>query len=190
MQVGCFGDPRRASSTPVSTTTASARAVAPPYAARSARSSRSISSSEHGPGGEGEGPQEIEWIRSALGAAPVLGSLKPEQLEQIVDDAKAQQALTGETIIAQGATGETFFIVGTGTYEVEVRKDGKLVKVVHGEGDSFERASRLRMIDRAARWATVTCTSEGWLWAVEGAAFREVMVQQGIARASHSVRAS
>ena len=120
-----------------------------------------------------KGPEEIEWIRSALGAAPVLGSLKPEQLEQIVDDAKAQQALTGETIIAQGATGETFFIVGTGTYEV--RKDGKLVKT-YGEGDSF---GELALLYDAPRAATVTCTSEGWLWAVEGAAFREVMVQQG-----------
>ena len=63
-------------------------------------------------------PEEKEWIRTALQNSEIFGNLKDDQLDFVVDEAKAQLATKGQTVIQEGAIEETFYVVGSGEYVV------------------------------------------------------------------------
>ena len=117
--------------------------------------------------------QEKAWIKSAIRKNEMFSKLKDVELDLAVNEARAQLADPNETIIIQDAIEETFYVVGSGTFVVT--KDERAV-TTYTAGASF---GELALLYNTPRQATVTCREEGWLWAIEGQAFREVMQQLG-----------
>jgi CRP-like cAMP-binding protein len=106
-------------------------------------------------------------------AFEIFSALQSEQLETVIDEAGAHAASVGEVIIRQGDTGDTFFVVASGTYTVA--KDGDELRT-YGEGEHF---GELALLYNAPRAATVTCTEAGTVWMVQGPAFRAVAAEAG-----------
>ena len=83
-------------------------------------------------------PKEAAWIKKAIRKNEIFHNLKDDQLDEIVGEAKAQLATTGQAVIVQDALEETFYVVGSGTYEVT--RDGKVVASTADAEDQLRAA--------------------------------------------------
>lgn len=105
-------------------------------------------------------------------------NLDEDQYKDVVDAMAEKRAASGEDVIKQGAVGDFFYIVETGTLDVLVAKNGGApVKVHHYvAGGSF---GELALMYNAPRAATVTATSDCILWALDRMTFRRILMDSG-----------
>ncbi|KXS14966.1 camp-binding domain-like protein [Gonapodya prolifera JEL478] len=83
---------------------------------------------------------------------------------------------TGHGIITQGAVGDFWYVVESGTFDIFVCNEGKsAIKVASsGAGQSF---GELALMYNAPRVATVTATSDSVLWALNRGTFRRILME-------------
>ncbi|HKW58843.1 MAG TPA: cyclic nucleotide-binding domain-containing protein [Candidatus Dormibacteraeota bacterium] len=105
----------------------------------------------------------------ALGRVPLFAHCTRRELEFIAREADEVNVKAGKTLIRQGQPGDTFYIQLEGNSEVEV--DGKKRRVL-GPGDFFGEIS---MVDRGVGTATVTTLTEGRLFVMSHAQFRDAV---------------
>ena len=105
----------------------------------------------------------------ALSRVPLFAHCTRRELEFIAREGDEVNVKAGKTLIRQGQPGDTFYIQLEGKAEVEV--DGKKRRVL-GPGDFFGEIS---MVDRGAGTATVKTLTEGRLFVMSHAQFRDAV---------------
>ena len=106
---------------------------------------------------------------SALGRVPLFARCTRKELEFIAREGDEVNVPAGKTLIRQGRPGDTFYIQLEGTSEFKI--DGKRRRVIN-PGEFFGEIS---MIDRGAGTATVTTLTDGRLYVMSHAQFRDAI---------------
>jgi CRP-like cAMP-binding protein len=105
----------------------------------------------------------------ALSRVPLFSRCTRKELEFIAREGDEVNVKPGKTLIRQGKPGDTFYIQLEG--ESEVLIDGKRRRVMK-PGDFFGEIS---MIDRGMGSATVTTLTDGRLFVMSHAQFRDAI---------------
>jgi len=105
----------------------------------------------------------------ALSRVPLFSRCTRKELEFIAREGDEVNVKPGKTLIRQGKPGDTFYIQLEGESEVVI--DGKRRRVMK-PGDFFGEIS---MIDRGLGSATVTTLTDGRLFVMSHAQFRDAI---------------
>jgi len=101
-----------------------------------------------------------------LQTVPLFSTLSPEELAALISHFEERQVLPGAHLTTEGASGYTFFVIESGTVEVE--RDGTVINTL-GPGDFFGETA---ILSGERRNATITATSEVDLLVLFGTEFR------------------
>jgi MFS family permease len=101
-------------------------------------------------------------------------------LEQLARDAEPLDAPSGQTVVAQGQSGDTFYVIASG--ELQALVDGRPVRRMRA-GDCFGEIAALQ---RSPRTATVISISDSRLLTLTGDVF--VLAVTGYKPADHAAR--
>ena len=117
-----------------------------------------------------------ERLLEIVSKSPLLRALDAEQRNMIVQVFAGPITVTsGEKIIQQGESGDTFYLLEDGSVDVFVAKKDEESKHVHTykAGDSFGELAIMYNAPRAA-----TCTAQGncKLWTLDRSSFRLIVV--------------
>ncbi|KAI8142610.1 cAMP dependent protein kinase regulatory subunit [Fennellomyces sp. T-0311] len=119
---------------------------------------------------------QSERIRASVGNNFLFKNLDEEQYQDVVNAMAEKHVSMGETIIEQGAVGDYFYVVESGTFDCYISKgDGPPTKVTSYEaGGSF---GELALMYNAPRAATILATSDAVLWALDRVTFRTILME-------------
>ncbi|KAF8974968.1 hypothetical protein BGZ46_009544 [Entomortierella lignicola] len=103
-------------------------------------------------------------------------NLDEDQHEDVVNAMTEKRFPRGVNVIEQGAVGDFFYVVESGTLDVFVAKHGNPAEKVfeYGAGGSF---GELALMYNGPRAATVTTTSDVVLWALDRITFRRILME-------------
>ncbi|MDP9331226.1 MAG: MFS transporter [Actinomycetota bacterium] len=93
-----------------------------------------------------------------LRAIPMFAPLPYPVLERVAGQLDLLEVAAGELVIAQGDTGETFYVIDAGEFGVEL--DGRPVEILQ-EGDHF---GEIALVNDVPRTASVVARTQGRLW--------------------------
>lgn len=115
-------------------------------------------------------------IQAAIGNNFLFKNLDEEQYNDVINAMAEKQVEKGATVIEQGAVGDYFYAVESGTFDCYISKNGEApIKVVSYEaGGSF---GELALMYNAPRAATIIATSESVLWALDRVTFRRILME-------------
>ncbi|KAK8861453.1 hypothetical protein IAR55_002272 [Kwoniella newhampshirensis] len=130
--------------------------------------------------------EQLERIRQAIQPNFLFRNLDEDQEADVLAAMKEVNIGPGELIIEQGAAGDYFYVVESGTLEVYIKKDGQVIDPEKGdkqglgkkvatctEGNSFGELALMHNAPRAASILSVTpCT----LWALDRVSFRTILL--------------
>ena len=122
---------------------------------------------------------ELQHIEQAVRANFLFQHLTTSQRADIFSVMTKVSVTKEETVIVQGEAGNLFYVVESGAYEVRVAAEGQtadtgeLVQSVTRGGHFGE----LALLYSKPRAASVVCTEGGTLWALQGQAFRTVLMK-------------
>ncbi|ORX43170.1 camp-dependent protein kinase regulatory subunit [Hesseltinella vesiculosa] len=121
-------------------------------------------------------PEQCERIRFSVGNNFLFKHLDEEQSQDVVNAMEEKQVNQGDTIIEQGAVGDFFYIVDSGTFDCFIRQaDGSSKKVTSYEASgSF---GELALMYNAPRAATIVATSPSIVWALDRVTFRTILME-------------
>lgn len=135
-----------------------------------------------GPPVHEKSPEESARIKETIGRSDSLqvlfGHLIEADLDRIIGAMFLKSVPAGETVIQQGADGDFFYIVDSGTFDIFVQRKGETETppekvMVASVGASFGELALMYNVPRAA---TVTCAEAGALWCLEGEVFQMMLV--------------
>ncbi|KAI8636968.1 cAMP dependent protein kinase regulatory subunit [Parasitella parasitica] len=124
---------------------------------------------------------QIEGIKKSVGNNFLFKNLDEEHHQDVVDAMVETTVTEGTAIIEQGAVGDFFFVVESGTFDcfISTKQDGseataqKLV-ATYEPGGSF---GELALMYNAPRAATIVATSNAVLWALDRVTFRTILME-------------
>jgi CRP-like cAMP-binding protein len=121
-------------------------------------------------------PAEIERLTELLKQNMLFGHLDAKQTGQLIDAFFPKELPNGEEIIVEGADGDLFYILDTGTCEVfKNQADGERKKVHEYEpGASF---GELALMYNAPRAATIVASSACKVFALDRLTFKVVLME-------------
>ncbi|KAI9249295.1 cyclic nucleotide-binding-like protein [Sporodiniella umbellata] len=114
---------------------------------------------------------EQEMIHGSLIAHFLFKTIEEEQRQEVIQIMEQKEFSTGSKVIEQGATGDYFYIVSSGTLDCLIQ-DKKIVS--YERGGSF---GELALMYNAPRAATIVATSDITLWALDRISFRSVIME-------------
>lgn len=114
---------------------------------------------------------ERTFLAESVSAIFLFADLDPSLLGDVIDAMAKKVVRAGEQIMAQGAEGDNFYVVESGSYRV--LKDGRQVFLYAGSGYFGE----LALMYNARRSATVEATTAGVLWALDRITFRHIITE-------------
>jgi cAMP-dependent protein kinase regulator len=117
-----------------------------------------------------------ESLLKIVSKSPLLRALDAEQRDMIVQAFTGPITMkSGEKIIQQGESGDTFYLLEDGSVDVFVMKKDEEAKHVHTykAGDSF---GELAIMYNAPRAATCTAQNDCKLWTLDRNSFRLIVV--------------
>jgi signal transduction histidine kinase len=95
---------------------------------------------------------------SNLRKSPLFEGLSDQELQQLVDDATPVSLHAGETLLKQGDTGDTAYIVLKGGFEVQKQSGASLIKIdVRSPGEII---GEMALLSNSPRSATVVAIEE------------------------------
>ncbi len=100
-----------------------------------------------------------DWIRfySRLHKSPLFHEMSPGQMLQVMEKVSKQSVLPGDMVIREGDTGDRFYIVLNGKFQVTRQSNGKEQVISSlGEGDYFGDIALLKGVRRTASVAALT----------------------------------
>lgn len=117
-----------------------------------------------------------DWIppvrrAPSLGSIPLLSSLGPEELQQLIERVNLREVDKGDFIVREGARGGSLFIVVSGWVEVVVGKPARRLAEL-GEGSFF---GELALLTDSPRSATVRATAPTQLLEISRALVRDLV---------------
>ncbi|KAJ3223927.1 hypothetical protein HK099_000523 [Clydaea vesicula] len=120
--------------------------------------------------------EQKQRIETSIKNNFLFKSLDEEQYMDVVDAMAEKKVMPGEDVIKQGGVGDFFYVAETGAFDVFVSRNGQPpVKVfAYGAGGSF---GELALMYNAPRAATVTCTEESIMWALDRVTFRRILME-------------
>uniref|UniRef100_A0A6A7G739 cGMP-dependent protein kinase n=1 Tax=Hirondellea gigas TaxID=1518452 RepID=A0A6A7G739_9CRUS len=122
-----------------------------------------------------KGNETKELIRDAVTKNILFANLDVVQLTEIVDAMYRKNVPSGDTIITQGESGDKFYVVESGCFEVFVTKEGTTRMVVKRvRGTSF---GELALMYNSPRAATVKAVADSVVWAVDRMEFRKIVMK-------------
>ncbi|KAG0749555.1 hypothetical protein G6F57_003377 [Rhizopus arrhizus] len=121
---------------------------------------------------------EQAMIRDSLSAHFLFKTIEEEQREQVIGIMQQKTFPEGTRVIEQGAAGDYFYIVSSGTLDCLV--DGQKV-LSYERGGSF---GELALMYNAPRAATLVATSPVVLWALDRVSFRSVIMESNATKRS------
>ncbi|KAI1321587.1 hypothetical protein EDD11_003067 [Mortierella claussenii] len=115
-------------------------------------------------------------IEASISNNFLFKNLDEDQHEDVVNAMTEKRFQRGDHVIEQGAVGDFFYVVETGTLDVFVAKHGNPSEKVfeYGPGGSF---GELALMYNGPRAATVTATSDVVLWALDRITFRRILME-------------
>mmetsp|Transcript_20051 Transcript_20051/g.40717 ORF Transcript_20051/g.40717 Transcript_20051/m.40717 type:complete len:332 (-) Transcript_20051:106-1101(-) len=133
-----------------------------------------------GPPVHAKSAEEAARIKDTIDRSDALqvlfGHLGGNDLQRIIGAMFLRPIQVGEIVIQQGADGDFFYIVDSGTYDIYVQRKADMppdkVMVATG-GMSFGELALMYNVPRAA---TVQCVEAGALWCLEGEVFQMMLV--------------
>lgn len=105
----------------------------------------------------------------------LFNNLDTDQLDEVVLSMFEKPAKAGEDVIKQGEDGDYFYVVESGTFDIFVtpyQEEPANVGSI-GTGGSF---GELALMYNAPRAATIHCTSDAVLWAMDRMTFRRILM--------------
>ncbi|CAO3588086.1 unnamed protein product [Absidia cylindrospora] len=121
--------------------------------------------------------EQCDRIRFSVGNNFLFKHLDEEQAQDVVDAMAEKHVANGETIIEQGAVGDYFYIVESGTFDCYIKQnnsDEQLKVVSYEAGGSF---GELALMYNAPRAATIIATSPSVVWALDRITFRTILME-------------
>ncbi|KAF9401597.1 hypothetical protein BGZ94_005166, partial [Podila epigama] len=121
-------------------------------------------------------PEQRKRIEMSIASNFLFKNLDEDQHEDVVNAMAEKRFRSRENVIEQGAVGDFFYVVETGTLDVFVSKNGQPAEKVfeYGPGGSF---GELALMYNGPRAATVTATSDIVLWALDRITFRRILME-------------
>ncbi|KAF9428263.1 hypothetical protein BGZ76_001998, partial [Entomortierella beljakovae] len=121
-------------------------------------------------------PEQRRRIELSIASNFLFKNLDEDQHEDVVNAMAEKRFRSRETVIEQGAVGDFFYVVETGTLDVFVAKNGNPSEKVfeYGPGGSF---GELALMYNGPRAATVIATSDVVLWALDRITFRRILME-------------
>lgn len=115
-------------------------------------------------------------IQLAIASNFLFRNLDENQYEDMINAMSEKQVRANEKVIQQGAIGDFFYIVESGTLDCFLsQSDGSLSKVTsYASGGSF---GELALMYNSPRAATIIATSDGILWALDRVTFRRILME-------------
>lgn len=113
-------------------------------------------------------------ITSALESSILFADFETDQLNSLIDNMYPVKVETGDVIIRQGDTGEHFYVVESGRFDVLVQRNQAQHKVAEKSSGSF--FGELALMYNCPRAATVCCAEQGQVWVVERVLFRRYLM--------------
>ena len=89
-----------------------------------------------------------------LQRVPLFSGLGDRELEQVADRFQARSFREGATVVEEGATGTSFFVIAEGNASVNVAGD---LKATLGPGDYF---GEMAVVDEGVRSASVVAATD------------------------------
>ena len=134
-----------------------------------------------------KGDESKEQIKSCVAENILFKSLDADTLDKVVMAMEEAKVTSGETVIAQGANGDYYYVISSGTFECfkmpgptsgegMPESPGKLVYEYKGSGSFGE----LALMYDAPRAATVIATSDGVLWRLDRLTFRTLILSSAM----------
>lgn len=130
---------------------------------------------------------EKKRISDAIKASVMFRNITDEQREMVFGVMESVDVKKDTWIIKQGTTGDRFYIIDEGKFEVRIvpdgeEDDGSGGHTVHVYEGSVERHAHpcfgeLALMYSAPRSASIIAQSDGHLWALHRLAFRQVLAQ-------------
>jgi len=130
----------------------------------------SMQHEEYVPRSYPKGESSKALIRETLKRSFMFSALGTVDLERMVDAFKERKVAVGEAPIRQGDTGDNFYVVEAGEFDILIDGVGKVA--TRGPGTSFGEKALLYGCPRAA---TCLATTEALLWAVDRVTFRHMI---------------
>ncbi|SPO32010.1 probable cAMP-dependent protein kinase type II regulatory chain [Ustilago trichophora] len=133
--------------------------------------------------------EQMQRIRGSIGNNLLFRNLEQDQYRDVLLAMKEVKVESNVTVIEQGAQGDYFYVVESGTLDVYVRSPPRNgddhvqgasasalgdKKVSYGPGSSF---GELALLYAQPRAATVVSTSACTLWALDRITFRSILME-------------
>lgn len=119
--------------------------------------------------------EQRQRLAEAVKDCLLFRSLDSDQLSAVLDAMFERRSEPGETIITQGADGDNFYVVESGTFGVLVDTGSGAKKVMtYDNKGSFGELALLYNMPRAA---TVQAETTGLLWAMDRHTFRKIVLR-------------
>ena len=133
-------------------------------------------------------PEEKASIAEAIKASVMFRNVTDQQKDMIFECMESVHVKAGTWVIRQGTVGDRFYIIDEGQFQVRILPDG--MEDETGEGGNIvhqyegSRAKNthpsfgeLALMYSAPRSASIIALTDGHLWALHRAAFRQVLVE-------------
>ncbi len=132
--------------------------------------------------------EEKGAIADAIKASIMFRNVTDGQRELIYSCMESIKVKAGTWVIRQGTVGDRFYIVDDGLFEVRIVPDGEedvtgegghIVHQYEGSRKSHAHPSfgELALMHSAPRSASIVAKTDGHLWALHRAAFRQILVE-------------
>ena len=118
---------------------------------------------------------DMSVLRSALQKVDFFYSLNFSELDMLIKSLKKRKTKKGDVIINQGEIGDKFYLIGSGSFSVHVKKGmGGSQKVADlGDGDFF---GEMALVTELPRTATVIAEDNGELFILYKKDFKKILL--------------
>jgi cAMP-dependent protein kinase regulator len=103
--------------------------------------------------------------------------LDPLQKSDVINAMKEVQITPGAHVIDQGAEGDNFYVIESGTYDIYVAKPGNEPTRI-GQYQDKGSFGELALMYNTPRAATIVAATSGVIWSMDRATFRRIVLKQ------------
>ncbi len=137
---------------------------------------RNVFMREMAEGAEGRSPADDgERVRERLARCDLFAFLNADELARLARRVRTERYFTGETVIHQGATGDSLYVVDEGRVEVLVRSGDKEPERVAELGVASFFGEMSMMVDEP-RSATIRTLTPTRFFVIDRDAFRDILL--------------